>query len=177
MSPWNLGDWSLSSLFRGDNGITQTVNAIRSAVYYSVRRPEIRQRAEYLIFGCAERDEYCEVTRIKKWVDSHFRYVRDPIGLELVKSPEVSDAEISKQDKFQGDCDDVTAYIAALLKSIGYPVRVVVMGVPGKGEEFRHIYPKVYLPKRRAWLALEMTAKQHPVGWSAKASRIREYDI
>lgn len=177
MAPWNLGDWSLSSLFGGDNGITQTANAIRQAVNFAVRRPEIRRRAEYIVFGCAERDEYCEVTRIMKWVESHFRYVRDPLGLELVKSPEVSDAEIETQGRFQGDCDDVTAYVAALLKSVGYQVRAVVIAVPGKGEQFRHIYPRVYLPSRRNWLSLEMTAKQRPIGWQAPNSRLREYDL
>lgn len=177
MSPWNLGDWSLSSIFRGDNGITQTANAIRTAVNFAVRRPEIRQRAELIVFNCPERDEYCEVTRIMKWVESHFRYLKDPAGLELVKSPEVVDAEITKLGRFQGDCDDVTAYMAALLKSIGYHVKVVVIAVPGKGEAFRHIYPKVHLPKRRVWLPLEMTAKQKPIGWEAKNSRFREYDI
>lgn len=175
--PWGLGDWSLSSLFRGDNGISQTALAIKSAVAFAVRRPEIRRRAETIVFTCAERDEYCEVTRIMKWVEAHFRYVRDPIGLEMVKSPEVSDAEIEATGKFQGDCDDVTAYVAALLKAVGYPVRAVVIAIPGKGEEFRHIFPRVYLPKRRTWLTLEMTAKQRPIGWQAPSSRSREYDL
>ena len=164
-------------MFGGDNGITQTANAIKSAVGFALRRPEIRRRAETIVFGCAERDEYCEVTRIMKWTESHFRYVKDPVGVEMVKSPEVSDAEINTQGKFQGDCDDITAYVAALLKSVGYQVRVVVIAVPGRGEQFRHIYPEVYLPQRRAWLALEMTAKQRPIGWSADASRERRYDL
>lgn len=175
--PWGLGDWSLSFIFPGDDGITQTVTAIKHAVAFAVRRPEIRRRAETIVFGCAERDEWCEVTRIMKWTESHFRYVRDPRGVEMVKSPEISDAEIESQGRFQGDCDDVTAYVAALLKSVGYAVRAVVMSVPGKGDEYRHIYPRVYLPKRRAWVTLEMTAKQKPIGWTAEAGRTREYDL
>lgn len=175
--PWNIGGWNLFPLFGGDNGISQTANAIKTAVAFAIRRPEIRKRAESLTFMCAERDELCEVTRIMKWTESHFRYLKDPINLELVKSPEVIDAEITAQDKFQGDCDDATCYVAALLKSVGYRVRVVVIAVPGKGEQFRHIYPEVYLPQRRAWLALEMTAKQRPIGWNAEASRSRRYDI
>lgn len=177
MAPWNIGDWGLFSLFSGDNGISQTANAIKQAVGFAIRRPEIRRRAEMLTFGCAERDELCEVTRIVKWVESHFRYLKDPIGLELVKSPEVVDAEITQHDRFQGDCDDVTAYVAALLKSVGYNVRAVVIAVPGRGEEYRHIYPEVYLPQKRAWLALEMTAKQRPIGWKAEASRLRRYPL
>lgn len=175
--PWDIGGWNLFPLFGGDAGISQTVNAIKTAVAFAIRRPEIRHRAEMIVFGCAERDEFCEVTRIMKWVESHFRYVRDPVGLEMVKSPEVVDAEITAQDKFQGDCDDVTAYVAALLKSVGYNVRAVVIAVPGKGDEFRHIYPEVFLTKKRAWLSLEMTAKQRPIGWSAEASRSRRYPI
>ena len=175
--PWNLGGWGLSPLFGGDNGISQTANAIKQAVAFAIRRPEIRRRAEEIVVGCAERDERCEVTKIMRWTESHFRYVKDPVGIEMVKSPEVSDEEISKIGRFQGDCDDATAYVAALLKSVGYTVRAVVIAVPGRGEQFRHIYPEVYLPSRKAWLPLEMTAKQKPIGWSAESSRTRRYPL
>jgi transglutaminase-like putative cysteine protease len=169
--------FGLGSLFPGDNGITQTVNAIRDCVTAGLRDPSVRLRAESVVAHCAERDEQCEVRSIFTWVLNHFRYRRDPTGLELVKGPEVSDAEITQRGFFQGDCDDVTTYLAALLKAMGYQVKVATIAIPGQGQAYRHIYPSVYLPRARQWLALEATARNKPIGWQASSDRVREYSI
>jgi transglutaminase-like putative cysteine protease len=170
--------WELFGLIPGDNGITQTANAIRQAVFYAIRNsPSVRLRAELLTSGLPARDEYSEVNAVFSWVLRHYRYLRDPRGLELVKSPEVSDKEISERGAFQGDCDDVAAYLAALLSAIGYRVKLVVMSVPNRDGAFRHIYIKVFLPKQKRWLPLEATAPQKPAGWSAPSDRIREYPL
>jgi hypothetical protein len=169
--------WNFFSLLPGDDGISQTVQIIKQAVNYGLHQPQIRQRAELIVASCAEKDELCEVGNIFQWVKNHFHYMNDPRGIEFVKSPEISDAEITKNGSFVDDCDGVTAYIACLLKSIGYAVRAVVISVPGKGPQYRHIYPEVFLPKREIWVALECTAKQKPIGWKAPQERRREYDL
>lgn len=172
MSPWNLG-----SLLPGDAGITQTVNAIRQAVAYALRQYPIRQRAEAVTANVPERDERGDVRAIFDWTIAHYKYVRDPVGLEMVKSPEIADAEIESNGFFQGDCDDVTAYMAALLKAIGYTVRAVTISIPGKGHAFRHIYLKVYLPKAGKWLSLEGTARRRPMGFEAPNERFKTYPL
>lgn len=174
MSPWNF-----FGLFGGDAGITQTVNVIRKAVDWALHEDSIRRRAEALVAGCPEKDSACEVAQIFTWSRTHFRYVRDPRGIEFIKSPEISDAEISRQGFFQGDCDDIVAYMAALFKSIGYPVRAVVIALPGKGDDYRHIYLEVYAPGvagASPWVALEGTALK-PMGWQATGTRARRYDL
>jgi len=170
--------WQLFGLIPGDNGITQTAHAIRQAVFYAIRNaPSIRLRAELVVAGLPARDENIEVNAVFDWVLRHYRYLRDPQGLEFVKSPEVCDREISERGAFQGDCDDVSAYLGALLAAIGYKVKLVVMSVPNRDGAFRHIYIKVFLPKQKRWLPLEATAPQKPAGWSAPSDRIREYPL
>jgi hypothetical protein len=170
--------WDLFPLLPGDNGITSTANAIQRAVLWSIRNaPEIRQQAEQIVLGLPERDEAYETQAVYEWVLKHYRYLKDPPGLELVKSPEVSLKEVRTFGVFQGDCDDVTAFIAALLMSIGYRVRSTVISVTGKGTAFRHIYPEVYLTKKASWLPLEACARRRPLGWSATAERSRSYLI
>lgn len=169
---------SLGWLFPGDNGITQTVNKIRELVRFALRSDtRIRVRAEQLVALCAERDELCEVSTIFSWVLEHYRYTLDPPDLELVKDPNLADREISERGIFLGDCDDVTAYLAALLWSIGYEVQVVTISIPGKGPEFRHIYPQVWLKTQKKWMPLEATARQFPMGWSAADDRRKDYAI
>ncbi|HXT00353.1 MAG TPA: transglutaminase-like domain-containing protein [Elusimicrobiota bacterium] len=170
--------YNISGLQPGDNGITETVNAMVTAVKWSLQHYDLRARAELLIASCQERDELCEVRSIFKWVLAHFRYVRDPRFLEMFKSPEIVDQEISARGQFQGDCDDVSGYLAALLLSIGYPVKFVVINVVGQGDDFRHIYMKVYLPRSKGWMALEATARLQPAGWEApNGGRVREYPV
>jgi len=169
--------FNLFGLLPGDAGITQTVALIKQAVNYGVHDPSIRNRAEQLVGSCLERDERAEIECIFNWTKNHFRYLRDPRGLEYVKSPEVSEAEIIKKGFFMEDCDGIVAYLAALLKSIGYPVRAVVISIPGKGPDFKHIYLEVYLSKENTWLALEGTGRGKPMGWSARNERRRSYDL
>jgi len=161
----------------GDNGITQTVNSIRDLVFYGIRDVNLRRRAENIVASCLERDENSEISCLFQWVLDHYRYVRDPVGLEMVKEPGVMDGEILKQGFFQGDCDDASTYLATLLMSLGYKVKAVVIAVPGKGDPYRHIFLRVFLSKANRWLDLETTAKNKPIGWAAKFSRIREYPL
>lgn len=177
MSAWPFGSWNLGSLLPGDAGISQTVSAIKQAVAFSLRQPEVRAQAESIVANEIERDERAEVEAIFRWVVEHFRYVKDPVGIELVKSPEISLREIHQSGQFQGDCDDVTALLAALLKAVGYTVRAVTISVPGKGHQFRHIYLKVYLPKARKWLSLEGTARKRPIGFEAANERFKTYPL
>lgn len=170
--------YQLEGLVPGDNGIVATVNKMVYAVKWSIHNYDIRRRAEVIIASCLERDELCEVRSIFKWVLAHFHYVRDPRFLELFKSPEVVDKEIDSRGRFIGDCDDVAGYLAALLISIGYPCQFVVINVPGQGEEYRHVYMRVFLPRARRWMALEATARSQPAGWEApNGGRLREFPI
>lgn len=169
--------YDLSGLLPGDNGIIATAHRMVGAVRWSVQSYELRKRAESLIATCPERAELCEVGAIFKWTLKHFRYVKDPRFLEMFKTPERIDAEISATGMFHGDCDDVSGYLAALLSSIGYKTRFVVIAIPGKGEDYRHVYPQVYLPRASRWFTLEATARFHPMGWEAPSSRRREFPV
>lgn len=169
---------TLFNLFPGDMGITQTVNALVYAVKFAVaNHPELRARAESVVASCPERDEYCEISKIFNWTLGHFRYVNDPSFLEHITSPELLEAQIVKRGQFQGDCDDVSGYLAALLISIGYRVRFVVIAVPGKGDPYRHIYPQVLRRQTNSWLTLEATARTRPMGWEAAHGRIAYYPV
>ena len=166
-------------LLPGDNGISQTANRMKYAVRFALENyPAIRARAESLVAACPERDEICEVKQVYAFVLAHYRYLKDPRPFELLKSPEIVDAEISKFGAFQGDCDDVTCYLAALLTAIGFAVNIVVISVRGMGDEYRHVFPRVYVPAISKWVALEATARNHAMGWEPpNGGRIREYPV
>ncbi len=169
--------FSFGGLFPGDVGITFTVNSMIHAVNFALStEPAIRDRAERLVEGCPERAEMCEVGKIFAFVMSHFRYLPDPRPFELLKSPEVVDSEINTRGTFQGDCDDATMYLCALLSSIGYGMKICVINVNGMGDDYRHVYPKVFIKATRTWVTLEATARNYPMGWEPpNGGRYREF--
>jgi len=167
-------------LLPGDAGIFQTVLKIKQAVDYSLREPEqrIRKRAEGLTRLLKERDQRKEAAVLGDFVKAHFHFTADPRGLEYVKSPDVIDAEIDRYGTFAGDCDDASGYLAALLKSIGYPVRLTVISSPQNPKgTFTHIYTEVYLHKNGGWVPMDMTAKTKPFGWEAPFTRKETFDV
>ena len=174
--------FGISPLFSGDAGIYQTVAKIKTAIYYALREPNqlVRRRAEQLIRegGVKERDERGEIVALAKFVRDHFHYVHDPRGLEYTKSPEVIDKEISAYNEFIGDCDDASGYLAALLRAIGYRVRLAIIANPQNPKQnFTHIFNQVFLSRENKWVTLDMTAKGKPLGWTAPNSRMQTYDV
>lgn len=171
--------FNFGGLFPGDIGITQTVNGMRYAVNFTLSTyPALRTKAENLVSTCQERDEVCEISRVYAYVLSHFRYLPDPRPFEMLKSPEVADLEIETKGAFQGDCDDVTMYLCALLSSIGFGMKICVINVRGMGDDYRHVYPKVFIKRTQEWLTLEATARNYPMGWEPpNGGRYREYSL
>lgn len=183
----------LMALLSGDTAVTQTVGKIKDAIYYTLREPNqaIRRRAESILRASRtlEGQSLDEVKDVFRWVKDHFHYVHDPHGLEYVKSPEVSDQEIAQHGFFMGDCDDAAAYLAALLKAIGYPVRLIVVSPTSSPfDDYQHIFVRVYIPRKSQifgsdgstndpWVSLDPTAKGKPFGWAVVSKRTAEYDV
>ena len=172
--------FDFTPLIPGDNAIATTANKVRELVYFAVRlEPRVRSRAESLVAHLTERDGMADVGAVQDWVMKHYRYTKDPIGVEFVKTPAQMLSEIEANDVFLGDCDDVSCLVAALLMSIGYKVNLVVMSLadPAKGSDFKHIYLKVWLPREQKWLAVECTARGRDFGWEAPSGRTREFPL
>lgn len=169
-----------SSLIGGDFGIYQTVGRIKGIVLQSLTDPasRIRLRAESLLSASAERDSLGEIESIFYWVQNRLHYVNDPVDIELLKNPILIDDSITQTGYFMGDCDDVSGYLAALLKSVGYHVNLVIVSPEqAAGFSYRHIYVRVYVPKNGCWLGLDATAKGKPIGWEVPNKKEREYPV
>lgn len=165
------------SLFSGDPGIFQTVQKIKKVIDFALHDPSqrVRLRAESIVRNVPEANKQLQAEALFRFVVGHYHYVNDPIGIEYLKSPEIVDAEIHTQGTFVGDCDDATAYLAALLKSIGIPVRIVVIQPKNTpGLEFRHVFPSAFFANE--WHTMDPTAKGKPDDWEAPSNRRYAYD-
>jgi len=114
-------------------------------------------KARALVAGLPQKDWPGEVRRIQRYVRDNIRYVKDVRGVETVQTPDVT-MRIAA-----GDCDDKSTLVAALLESIGHPVRFVAIGF--KPDDYVHVYPETLIGKR--WVSAE-TTEPVDIGWQPK---------
>jgi transglutaminase-like putative cysteine protease len=116
---------------------------MRKNVRASLRRPEVLSTAREIIAAArlAPRDELGQARAVRKWVDAHFHFVKDPLGIELLETPSYLLAKIQKDGRVQGDCDDAATLSAALCASIGIPPTfyALAFGKQGTTAPYQHV--------------------------------------
>lgn len=70
-------------------------------------------------------DRSGQVRAVTNFMADYVRYVRDPLGLEYVRSPIAMISEYEKFNMANGDCDDQVLLSGSMLHSIGFAVRPV----------------------------------------------------
>lgn len=127
------------------------------------RNPLIRERANIETRYLKQKDWRGQIEKIFEFVRDKIRYQRDIHGVETLHFPEI----ILEQG--QGDCDDKVILLGALLKSIGYPVKLIAVNFEHRPEHvYTHVFLEVKLGNR--WIALD-ASEPVPVGW--RPPRIR----
>lgn len=89
----------------------------------------VRRWAEETVRRVRPRDYWSEVLAVYyRACGPEFRYTRDPLRVELVKSPEVLLQEIAERGVACGDCDDLATFLIAATGAIGARSRIVTVG-------------------------------------------------
>jgi len=154
----------LASIPEGRDGTIATLKIMREFAKGAVRNPDqtIRQKALDIFSaeGVPPRAWKKEIGALHRFVRDNIRYVRDPVDCELVQTPEAT-LQIA-----QGDCDDKSTLLAALLSATGHPARFVAVGFNGGG--FSHVLVETKVnhtgQDMRDWVPLETILPQEP-GW------------
>lgn len=81
------------------------------------------------------------------WVRDNIRYVGDVSGVETIHTPE----ELLKT--MQGDCDDKSIMVCALLESIGHKTRFLAIG--RHAGQYSHVLAETRIGN--SWFAMETT--------------------
>jgi len=100
-----------------------------------------------------------EVGAIFGFIRSKVRYTRDVAGVDTFQHP------VRTFQFGGGDCDCIVIALAAMLQSVGYPVKLHLMHTKG-ADTWSHILLLVGLPPQNPtkWLALDGSVAQ-PAGW------------
>lgn len=147
----------LSGLPSGLTGAKLTLDVMRAYVHQYKADPAVRTAALELVRSLAQKDHLGEVVALHAFVRDHIRYVRDTRGVETVQTPPAT-LEIG-----QGDCDDKSTLLAALLESISFPTRFLAVGFAPKS--LSHVLVETRVDNR--WIALEST-EPVPPGWKPR---------
>ena len=115
-----------------------------------------------------------EVIALFNYTRQAVRYTRDPDGVELFQSPARS------LDHGIGDCDDQVIFLASLLRSVGYPIILRVIGLKGS-DQFQHIYLCVGLPPHapKEYMPLD-PSRPEAAGWELPEDQrglIQDYGV
>jgi hypothetical protein len=101
---------SVLSRLMGEYGIDPTVRRFATSIFGS---------------SVGNDDRSGQVRSITGFMEDYVRYVRDPLGIEYVRSPIAMIGEYEKFGMANGDCDDQVLLSGSMLFSIGFDVRPV----------------------------------------------------
>lgn len=145
-------------------GAAQTVALIKQYALEAQSDPRVRLLVEEIVSGLGSKDYVSEIAAVYYYVISHTRYTNDPRTVELVRRPERIVAEILSGKTPSLDCDDLVAFEAALLLTLGREVRVVTIAfqkMQHQGEvQYSHVYLQVKEPRTSRWIVLDPVAAE-----------------
>lgn len=160
-------------------GAPQTVALIFKAALDS--QEAARQLAEDICRDLRSKDYLSEIFAINHFVLANTRYMRDPLTIELVKSPTEVIKEIYSGKKPQLDCDDMTALLIALLLAVGCRVRVCTVAFKNmfyKGQrQFSHVFAQAYEPRSKTWITVDPVAGEKTKQMHNKVVATRIFDL
>lgn len=145
----------LTAIPDGNAGTAETLNWMARFAKAGRVNPFVAQVArEVLIESGVNQKAWPEYVRaIGGFVRDRILYVRDPVKVERVQTPE---ATLKLKT---GDCDDKATLVAAMLESVGIPTRFVAIAKRPIGG-FSHVYVEAQIFARRGvpkWVAVETT--------------------
>lgn len=147
----------------GEGIALNTMRKMRDIINSSVRNYYVRRWAEVITDSSVDTD-YGKVQAIYDFLFQRTRYLKDPLDVELIRTPPVLLQLIEAGDRPAVDCDDLSVLSLSLLKSIGFPVALRATSYhPDK--RFRHIYGLVKV--KNQWVPFELVGhpglgKEHP---------------
>lgn len=127
----------------GPLGIELTVVHMRREVRAALGDPLLEGTARAIVGGASPRSA---AARIRAFLDDRTRFVPDPLGVELIRSPVFMLETIECAGYAVGDCDDIAVLGAALGLSAGIPARFVLLAFEDPGL-YEHVYTELLTPE------------------------------
>jgi len=122
----------------GADGVKQTLSMMKRLANAALTDPFIRAQAAQVIASCPRGDKPCMAYALLSWVKRKVRYIPDPNGVEALHNPAMIAKAVHEGRLVYGDCDDMSLYLATLMKSVGLSPCFRAVGY--NGNQYQHVY-------------------------------------
>lgn len=136
-------------------GTDMTLSEMARLIEQDLKNQKLRLFVSRILRDVPSKNQLAEAKKIYRWIASHIRFQKDPVGIETVQSPCVT------LRLGVGDCDDHAALLVGMALASGIPARFRVVGY--EKDNLVHIWPEVYAKGR--WWAADTTEPQRGFGW------------
>lgn len=133
----------------------RTLRQMRAHVRAALKDPTVWETARAIVAAVPERDQTAQALAIRAWVLARYRYVNDPVAVELLETPGYLLAQIRDKGQAWGDCDAGASLTAALCAAVGIACELWAVGFARTGG-FQHVFA-VALPRRGPAVELDVS--------------------
>jgi transglutaminase-like putative cysteine protease len=141
-----------------------TVAVMMDAALRSQDHLPVRLLAEEVCSKIGSKDYLSEILACYYFVLANTRYMRDPRTVELVRAPHVVVKELTEGRVPNLDCDDMTAFLIAMLLAVGCECRIVTVAFRNayfKGtRQYSHVFAQAKEPRTHTWITLDPVAAE-----------------
>ncbi len=157
----------------GEAGVDQTVSHMTDLIRAGSIWPPLRPLALRIISGCPERDFDCMAGKVMQFILMNTRFINDNFGVETLQSVPYMISQM-QQGVMHGDCDDFTILTGALLKSLGFQVKIRVLKFLGN-QNYSHVM-LVALIRGEGWRELDGTMRAGETGGAVRVGQ-KDYPV
>lgn len=159
----------------GDGGSYATIARMREIIRAGIRSPRVVETANRIAIQFPPRAHVQIAQGIRDWLRERFSFVRDPHGVELVRTPEYLLQRYEITNRIIGDCDDAAVMGCALAMSVGIPCKLVTLAF-NKSNVLSHVYGVMLPPFRGKCVAIPFDVTRPP-NVTAQVRRRLEFSV
>ncbi len=141
------------SLGFGANVAPNTMTKMRDMINTAIRDFYVRRFAETIVEEAGP-DDFSKAQAVYDFILRNTFYLKDPLDVELLKTPHLMLNLIESGANPGLDCDDLTILSLTLLKVVGIPVALRAVSTTSD-REFSHIYG-LFRDKQRGWVPIDL---------------------
>lgn len=167
----------------GDPGVRETVAHMARIIREGVADPAVRRAAIAIVGGLDPAASLDHIYAIREFLAAYVRFVRDPVGVELLHTPAWMLADIAEHGVTHGDCDDVAILGGALAGAVGLRVALVTVAFLDNPQYLSHVWAVATPPVplldeacRQAWIDLDTTRPAQATAMS-QVARVERYPV
>lgn len=143
-------------------GTNRTIRAMEDMVKKGRADETIIFLASQVLRKVDPKDYFGQVSALHEWVKKNIHYVRDPNGVELLRSP------FWTLYYKAGDCDDQAVLLSSLAQAVGFKTKFkAIKGDSRFPDEFSHVYSQVLIPEK-GWVTSDTIVPHAKLGWESE---------